>query len=235
METGNELEQEIYEFEDPATGKAVKLPLQVGDVNIKSLIENVIARSNAKAKKQYREEIETMKSRLMDFEETKSRLEELETKTLPAAEKEKREIEKIRQEAIKYKSESENILSALASEKLNNSIYKAAIKHPEIVDTSITTDLFMARCAPKMRNEGGEYKAVANIDGEEMDVVTGFSRWLQKPENKILLKNNLNPGGGSAPNANSNNQGRTITREQFNSMSFAERNEAMKSGAVLTD
>ena len=99
-----------FDFVDPNTNRPVKLPIMVGETNVKSLIESVIAKSNKKAKDQFRLEIQNLQNDVTDYNSVKDKLETLELKNMSNEERQIRDIERQRQELTKAQNETSNTL-----------------------------------------------------------------------------------------------------------------------------
>ena len=72
-----------------------------------------------------------------------------------------------------------------------------------IVDVNKAATLFNAECKPKLVERNGEFFAVAEFDGVEVDISEAKAKWIARDDNKFLLQNTLSPGGGSSGGASS--------------------------------
>lgn len=196
-------EVEAFEFLDPKTRRTVTLPRKVGEVDMKTLLEGVIEKSNTSAKNQFKAQIEELTAKLGDYEEAKSRLADLETSGMSAAEKSKKELERFQKEAERQKGEAERLRNNLYAEKVGNAVFKELGQIKNLVDINKAEKLFNIECKPKLVESNGEFSVVAEYDGQELSLSDARAKWIARDDNKFLLQNTLSPGGGSTGGASS--------------------------------
>lgn len=229
---------ETFEFKNPQTNQNLVLPKTVGQVDMKGLLEGVIAKSNEFARKKYQAELEGLRGQASEAEQLKARIEELENINLPAKDREAKEYQKnltkFQQELEKERTARTQVESILKAEKLNNALMREAAKYPDIIDIEQTTTLFQAQCSPTLSIDGETVKLSAKLNGEETELSEAFTKWLASDRNANLLKNKLQPGSGSAGGSRASTT-TTMTRSQFEALGSAARMAYIAEGGQLKD
>ena len=229
-----EPEVEAFEFLDPKSRRTVTLPRKVGEVDMKTLLEGVIEKSNTSAKNQFKAQIEELTAKLSDYEEAKSRLAELETTGMSAAEKSKKELERFQKEAERNKTEAERLRNNLYAEKVGNAVFKELGQIKNLVDINKAEKLFNIECKPKLVESNGEFSVVAEYDGQELSLSEARAKWIARDDNKFLLQNTLAPGGGST-GGQSQAGAKTMKRDNFSAMKPSEQAAFINQGGDLID
>lgn len=225
-------EDEVYEFLDPKTRRTITLPHKVNGVDLKVLHEGIIEKSNTSAREKFKAQIEELTAKTADYDEIKIRLSDMETSGLSAADKAKRENEKILKDAQQAKADAERYKSSLHSERVKSAVFQELGKTKGLVDINKAATIFNAECKPKLVERNGEFYTVAEFDGAELDIAEAHAKWIARDDNKFLLQNTLSAGAGSA-GGQSGIQGRQISRDQWNQMSEGDRDASLKSGAKI--
>jgi hypothetical protein len=229
---------ETFEFKNPQTNQNVILPKMVGDTDMKSFLEGVIAKSNEFARKKYQSEMDGLRGQLSEADQLKARIEELENINLPAKDREAKEqqksLTKFQKELETERNARTQVESILKTEKLNNALMREASKYPDIIDIEQTTTLFQAQCSPTLSIDGDTVKLSAKLNGEETEFSEAFTKWLASDRNANLLKNKLNPGSGSAGGSRAT-QANTMKRAQFDALGDSAKMEYITKGGQLTD
>jgi hypothetical protein len=231
--------QETFAFVDPQTRKSLALPRQVGEVDLQKLIEGVIAKSNEDFRKKYKSEIENLNSQLSESEKMKARLDELESLTIPAKEREAKQvqaaIEKAQKEAQAKAEAATKYEQAFKSEKLSTELFKAASKHQNIRNLDQVATLFQAQCTPAVVEENGEWKVMAKFNGVELPVSEALGQWLSLEENSNLLTPQLAPGAGSTGGTRTGASASQVRRADFNAMKPAQQMDFIIQGGKVID
>jgi hypothetical protein len=225
---------EAFEFVDPKSRRTITLPRKVGEVDVKTLIEGVIEKSNTNAKNQYKAQIEELTAKLGDYEDAKQRLSELETNGMSAAEKSKKDLERFQKEAERNKGEAERLRQNLYSEKVGNAVFKELGQIKDLVDINKAEKLFNIECKPKLVESNGEFSVVAEYDGQALSLSEARAKWIARDDNKFLLKNTLNPGGGSA-GGQSQPGTKTMKRNDFSAMNPRQQMEFINQGGDVIE
>lgn len=229
---------ETFEFKNPQTNQNVILPKTVGDTDMKSFLEGVIAKSNEFARKKYQGELEQLRGQLSEVDQIKAQLEELQNINLPAKDREAKEyqknLSKFQADLEKERATRTQVETHFKAEKLNNALMREAAKYPDIIDIEQTTTLFQAQCSPTLSIDGENVKLSAKLNGEETELSDAFTKWLASDRNANLLKNKLNPGSGSAGGSRAGTA-KTMKMGEFTKLSFAEQNAFMASGGKPVD
>ena len=229
---------ERFTFTDPRNRQTLELPQKIGDVDLKGLIEGVIAKSNEDFRKKYKGEIDNLSSQLSEADKLKARLDELESLQIPAKEREARQaqaaIEKAQKEAQTTNERATKFEQAFKAEKLNTAILQAAGKHTNIRNLDQVATLFKASCSPAVIEDNGEWKVTAKLNGAEFDLDQALSQFLALEQNSNLLSNQLAPGGGSAGGQRTQPSANKVTKAQFDAMSNADRFAFINNGGQLT-
>jgi hypothetical protein len=237
-ETTAQAGAETFEFKNPQTNQNVILPKTVGDTDMKSFLEGVIAKSNEFARKKYQGELEQLRGQLSEVDQLKAQLEELQNINLPAKDREAKEyqknLSKFQQDLEKERAQRTQVESILKAEKLNNALMREAAKYPDIIDIEQTTTLFQAQCSPTLSIDGENVKLSAKLNGEETELSDAFTKWLASDRNANLLKNKLHPGSGSAGGSRASTT-TTMTRAQFEALGSAARMDYIAKGGGLKD
>lgn len=194
---------DAFEFVDPKSRRTITLPRKVGEVDVKSLLEGVIEKSNTNAKNQYKAQIEELTAKTSDYDELKSRLSDLETNGMSAADKSKKDLERFQKEAEKERNEAKLLRESLHSEKVGNAVFKELGQIKNLVDINKAEKLFNIECRPRLVESNGEFAVVAEYDGQELSLSDARAKWIARDDNKFLLQNTLSPGGGSTGGASS--------------------------------
>lgn len=227
-------EDEVYEFVDPKTRRTLTLPKVINGVDLKVLHEGIIEKSNTSAKNQFRAQIEELTAKTADYDDMKSRLSELETSGLSAQQKAAKESERILKESEKLKAEAERYRKSLHSEKIGNAVFKVLGQTKGLVDINKAATLFNAECKPRLIEKNGEFIAVAEYDGQELDIAEVHAKWIARDDNKILLQNTLTSGAGSTGGAAAI-QSKQMKRADFFAMTpAAQADFIQKGGDVIT-
>lgn len=227
-------EAEVFEFKHPKTHRTLTLPRMIGEVDLKTLLEGTIEKSRVDAKNKAQEQLAELESKVRDYDAIQSRLSEIETTGLSAAEKAKKENERILKQADADKAEAKRLRESLHSEKVNNAVFRELGNIKGIVDVNKAATLFNAECKPRLVERNGEFFAVAEFDGVEVDIADARAKWIARDDNKFLLQNTLQSGAGSA-GGNSAIATKTIGRAKFDTMNAAERVAFINQGGELTD
>lgn len=226
--------QEVFEFKNPVTHKTITLPKKLGDVDMKQLIEGVIQVSRTEKRASYEQQIAELSEKASAYEETKRRLEELESTTMSVSDRAKKDAERAIKEAEANRAKAEKYRSDLHNERLSNAIYKEASKNPEIFNIDQALRLFQAECAPRIIENGDELRMIAHLDGNEANLGEAFEKWIAKDSNANLLKNRLAPGGGSA-GGQRGQPTNSMSKSQFDAMSNDDKFAFINNGGKLTE
>ncbi len=226
---------DTYSFKYPLSGKTVVLPKKIGAIETQTFLEDVIGQSNGKFRKEYRTQIEELTQKAATAETLQARIDELELKLLPEEARKAKEFEnnlKKQESTLKLERDTvQKLTEQLKGEKLGNAISAAASKTAgDLVSPEDAVTLFRAQCAPALVQDGETFKAIAKIDGEEMDISEAWNKWLSSPSKAHLLKNQLSPGGGSAGGQRSSNQSNTMKREDYDRLPVEQQIELAKKG-----
>lgn len=194
---------DAFEFVDPKSRRTITLPRKVGEVDVKSLLEGVIEKSNTNAKNQYKAQIEELTAKTSDYDELKSRLSDLETNGMSAADKSKKDLERFQKESEKERNDAKRLRESMHSEKVGNAVFKELGQIKNLVDINKAEKLFNIECRPRLVESNGEFAVVAEYDGQELSLSDARAKWIARDDNKFLLQNTLSPGGGSTGGASS--------------------------------
>lgn len=227
-------EAEVFEFKHPKTHRTLTLPKMVGEVDLKGLLEGTIEKSKVDEKNRVREQMAELESKVKDFDAVSSRLAELETSGLTAAQKAQKENERILKQSEGDKAEVARLRASLHAEKVNNAVFRELGNVKGIVDVNKAATLFNAECKPRLVERNGEFFAVAEFDGVEVEIADARAKWIARDDNKFLLQNTLQAGAGSA-GGNSIIATKTIGRAKFDTMNATERVAFINQGGELTD
>lgn len=227
-------EAEVFEFKHPKTHRTLTLPKMIGEVDLKGLLEGTIEKSKVDEKNRVREQMAELESKVKDFDAVSSRLAELETSGLTAAQKAQKENERILKQSEGDKAEAARLRASLHAEKVNNAVFRELGNVKGIVDVNKAATLFNAECKPRLVERNGEFFAVAEFDGAEVEIADARAKWIARDDNKFLLQNTLQAGAGSA-GGNSAIATKTIGRAKFDTMNAAERVAFINQGGELTD
>lgn len=226
---------DTYSFKYPLSGKTVVLPKKIGAIETKDFLEDVIGQSNGKFRKEYRTQIDELTQKAATAETLQARIDELELKLLPEEARKAKELEnnlKKQESTLKLERDTvQKLTEQLKGEKLGNAISAAASTTAgDLVSPEDAVTLFRAQCSPALVQDGETFKAIAKIDGEEMDISEAWNKWLSSPSKAHLLKNQLSPGGGSAGGQRSSNQSNTMKRENYDRLPSEQQIELAKKG-----
>lgn len=227
-------EDEVYEFLDPKTRRTITLPYKVNGVDLKVLHEGIIEKSNTSAREKFKAQIEELTAKTADYDDIKTRISDMETSGLSAADKAKKENEKILRDAQQAKADAERYKSSLHSERVKSAVFQELGKTKGLVDINKAATIFNAECKPKLVERNGEFYTVAEFDGAELDIAEAHAKWIARDENKFLLQNTLQAGAGSS-GGQSQNQSKTIKMEAFSKLSFPEQNKLISEGVTPVD
>jgi hypothetical protein len=190
-------EAEVFEFKHPKTHRTLTLPMKVGEVDLKGLLEGTIEKSKVDAKNKVQAQLAELEAKVSDYDLVKAQLDELQTSGLTAAQKATKENERILKQAENANTEAKRLRESLHAEKVNNAVFRELGNIKGIVDVNKAATLFNAECKPKLVERNGEFFAVAEFDGVEVDISEAKAKWIARDDNKFLLQNTLSPGGGS--------------------------------------
>ena len=137
-------EAEVFEFKHPKTHRTLTLPKMIGEVDLKGLLEGTIEKSKVDEKNRVREQMAELESKVKDFDAVSSRLAELETSGLTAAQKATKENERILKQAEGDKAEAARLRASLHTEKVNNAVFRELGNVKGIVDVNKAATLFNA-------------------------------------------------------------------------------------------
>jgi len=228
---------ETFAFFDPQRKQNINLPSKAGEVDLKPLLESVIGHARKERRETLQKEIEELRGQLSKQEQLQARVDELESATLPAKERESKEFEKqfgkLKADAEKARAESAQYQTILKTEKLSNALMREAAKYPDIIDIEQTTTLFQAQCSPTLSIDGDSVRLSAKLNGEDTELSEAFTKWLASDRNANLLKNKLHPGSGSAGGSRAATA-QTMTRAQFSALSPAQQHAAATAGVKLS-
>lgn len=229
---------ETFQFFHRGLKKTIDFPATIGTgenaIPTKAIIEGIIAESRTEARGGLTQKLKDLEAQLVDYEEIKSRLAEIEGSSMTAEQKLKKEQERAQAEIKKRDDMAAKYRSELHSEKLQNALFKEVSKNPEIYNAEQAMRLFQAECSPELIENDDGYQIVASLDGNKIALGESFQKWISKETNANLLKNKLIPGGGSSGGQRGAVKG-TLTRAQFDAMGTAEKVEAINSGVNLID
>jgi len=226
--------EEVYKFNDPKTGRELTLPMVINGVATKQLFEGTIEKSKMAAKKQYQAQIEELTAKASNYEETKNRLAELESGSLSASDKSKKETERYQKEAEKMKTEAERLRANLHKEKVGNAVLKELGEIKGLINVNKAETLFSQECSPRLIEVNGEFKVIADYEGSEVSLSEAREKWIARDDNKFLLQNTLSPGGGST-GGNSSINTKQMKRADFFAQSPAAQAAFMKDGGKVID
>ena len=204
-----------FEFIHPQTKQKVVLPSKIGEVETKSFIEAVIAKSRTDVKSQLSKEYEPLMKEVEQYKDNNAKLQEMldkfENEKLTAEERTLKERKRFEDEA---KSKVE---SAMNEASFFKSMFKSTIEQNQILgEFSGREDVYRPDQAYKLmkaefpievveEDDNGKkrYRTIVklpNTDGtlEDLDPKTAVERWLAMPEHNHFLKSNLQPGSGSS-------------------------------------
>jgi hypothetical protein len=190
-------EAEVFEFKHPKTHRTLTLPMKIGEVDLKGLLEGTIEKSKVDAKNKVQAQLAELEAKVSDYDLVKTQLDELQTSGLTAAQKAQKENERILKQAENASTEAKRLRESLHAEKVNNAVFRELGNIKGIVDVNKAATLFNAECKPKLVERNGEFFAVAEFDGVEVDISEAKAKWIARDDNKFLLQNTLSPGGGS--------------------------------------
>lgn len=227
-------EDEVYEFLDPKTRRTITLPHKVNGVDLKVLHEGIIEKSNTSAREKFKAQIEELTAKTADYDEIKTRLSDMETSGLSAADKAKKENEKILKDAQQAKADAERYKSSLHSERVKSAVFQELGKTKGLVDINKAATIFNAECKPKLVERNGEFYTVAEFDGAELDIAEAHAKWIARDDNKFLLQNTLSPGGGST-GGNSSITTKQMRRADFDAQPPAAQATFVKDGGKVVD
>lgn len=226
--------EEVYKFNDPKTGRELTLPMVINGVATKQLFEGTIEKSKMTAKKQYQAQIEELTAKVSDYEETKSRLADLETGSLSASDKSKKEVERYQAEALKQKTEAERLRLNLHKQMVGTAVIRELGEIKGLVNVNKAETLFSQECSPKLVEVNGEFKVVATYEGSEMSLSEAREKWIARDDNKFLLQNTLSPGSGST-GGQGKASAKTMKRDNFSAMKPSEQAAFINQGGDLID
>lgn len=227
-------EAEVFEFKHPKTHRTLTLPKMIGEVDLKGLLEGTIEKSKVDEKNRVREQMAELESKVKDFDAVSSRLAELETSGLTAAQKAQKENERILKQSEGDKAEAARLRASLHAEKVNNAVFRELGNVKGIVDVNKAATLFNAECKPRLVERNGEFFAVAEFDGAEVEIADARAKWIARDDNKFLLQNTLQAGAGSA-GGQGQNQAKTIKIGDFLSKSLPEQSKLIAEGVKPVD
>jgi Skp family chaperone for outer membrane proteins len=201
----------VFDFVDPATKQKVKLPENVGDVNVKRLLEGVIKKSRndvlSEVERKYQPILEQVQKYESDNSELREMLQKLEDEKLTADERAQKQF---RREVETLKKQSETSAQKAAQYE---TLFKRTTEENSLVgEFSSRQDVHHARQAYMlMKSEfpieviesDGNYRVVVKMpsdtgDMEELDPKTAVERWLAMPDHRHFLKSSLTPGSGTS-------------------------------------
>lgn len=232
---------ETFSFFNPQTKSTVNLPNKIGDVETRPFLESIIAKSNEDFRKKYKGEIDTLNQKLTTFDTMQARLDELESLSLPAKEREAKEFQKqLEKERMAAKTAQEKLSSfenAFKNEKLTNAVMQEASKFSDTLhslDDAVT--LFRAQCSPALVQDGEAFRTVATLDGQEMSVSDAWAKWMNSPSKTHLLKNQLASGAGSTGGARQTPGATPVMKKaSFDAMNATEKMAFINKGGDLID
>lgn len=225
---------EVFEFKHPKTHRTLTLPMKIGEVDLKGLLEGTIEKSKVDEKNRVREQMAELENKVRDFDAVSSRLAELETSGLTATQKAQKENERILKQAEGDKAEAARLRASLHAEKVNNAVFRELGNVKGIVDVNKAATLFNAECKPRLVERNGEFFAVAEFDGVEVEIADARAKWIARDDNKFLLQNTLSPGGGST-GGNSSIQTKNMKRADFFAQSPSAQAAFVKDGGKVID
>jgi hypothetical protein len=196
-------EAEVFEFKHPKTHRTLTLPMKVGEVDMKSFLESIIEKSKVDAKNKVQAQLAELEAKVSDYDLVKSQLDELQTSGLTAAQKAQKENERILKQAENANTEAKRLRESLHAEKVNNAVFRELGNIKGIVDVNKAATLFNAECKPKLVERNGEFFAVAEFDGVEVEISEAKAKWIARDDNKFLLQNTLSAGAGSTGGSSS--------------------------------
>jgi hypothetical protein len=204
---------ETFNFLDPKTKKQLDLPKNVGDINLQGLIGNVIEKSKTDASrenKKLKSDLEALRLQIEDVSTSKedllAKIQEFEDAKLSqeeqAQKKAQREIEKYQKSVAEMQKTADQYKALFEQKSIDTDIYGSIGSH-DVFNPEQAMIFFKNRFKPYLvQNENGMYetKVKIPIDGieEELNVKEAFDKFIAMPENQNLLKNNLQPGGGTS-------------------------------------
>ncbi len=227
---------DTYAFKYPLSQKTVVLPAKIGDIETKKFLEDVIGQSNGR----FRKDIEELTQKAATVDTLQAELDELRLQSLPAEQRKAKELEnKLSKQESALKAERDKIQKLeddLKAKRLALAITSEVGKmSADLVSPEDAATLFRAQCSPALVQDGENFKEVARIDGEEIELSEAWKKWVSQPSKAHLLKNQLSPGGGSAGGQRSSTTSKTMKRAEFNAMDHSERDAFINSGGKLTE
>lgn len=233
---------DFVEMKNPFTGEPVKVPRY-----LESFIGAVASFNRKGAAEKASGEIERLKMELDDAK-------------IQAAEAGK--TKGLDKQVEQMKAEHEKAIKAV-SEQAQKFEQEAGAWRGKYEDTRISNDLFSALPAAELHNPAqtmatiralgkprlvekfdingsgtGLYETVLEMDGAALPAKEYITKFFSADENKFHLKNKLAPGGGTTAGNQMNTNGgggKAITRAEFDKMNAAERSDAIKNGATISE
>lgn len=224
-------EAEVFEFKHPKTHRTLTLPMKIGEVDLKGLLEGTIEKSKVDAKNKVQAQLAELEAKANDYDAMKSQLDELQSSGLTAAERKKKDDERVQGEIKRAKDEAERYKSSLHAERVGNAVYSEFGKVKGIVDINKASTLFKAECNPRLIERAGEFITVADYDGQELAISEAHAKWIARDDNKFLLQNTLSPGGGSTGSTGAV-KAKQMTRADFDALKPAERMAFINDGGT---
>lgn len=209
-----------FRFKDPKSGRDISLPATIGDVNTKSLIEGIIAKSNTDAKNKYRKIEDLLGQKDKSIADIRAELDDVKLQQLPEKE---RDLFKQRQESEKM---TKDLDLAMASAVQNRNFFESYLVKNEILkvmgkkmengqeaynpDTSMA--VLLANSVARVEDvKNDDNKTVghkvflkttlrdSNGNAEEVELEPGeiVPRFLNLPGNENMLKASIAPGHGT--------------------------------------
>ena len=211
-----EVQEETFEFMDNhGTKYDVPKVIKYGDseIPIQVLIGSAISKSRketqSKVESKYADVIKEMNAIKGEYEDTKSKLEEIENKNNPETNTEviklRKDLERFQKEKEVKEKEAQNNLEKYKKERINGEFHKGLTGY-DLYNYDQATKIFMNDVDIEYLEEDGssKIKVRANLptDSGDFQEIEGnvkevFGKWIGLPSNSYLLKNTLNPGGGT--------------------------------------
>jgi len=229
---------DTYAFKYPQSQKTVVLPAKIGNLETKKFLEDVIGQSNGQRRAEYKTQIEELTQKAATVETLQARIDELELQLLPAEQRKAKEYEtKLSKQESAIKAERDTIQrleNDLRSKNLALAITSEVGKmSADLVSPEDAATLFRAQCSPALVQDGENFKTVAKIDGEEMELSEAWNKWISSPSKAHLLKNKLQPGGGSAGGGRAVAGVKEMRRADYDALSHEQRNTFLKEGGKV--
>ena len=205
-QTGEEGENRTFEFFDPSTKQKINIPEKIGDLDMRQIINGIIAKSRKDAEKKFESIKQAIGEKDATVEELRHQLEQYELEKLPKAERDReivsRELEQIKKQLSEKEQAANDNWHLFRQHKVDNDIFQALSGY-DLCNAGQTAMLIKSfGQAEIVKDDSGQFNTAMkmNVDGivEEISPREFVQKWLSLPENAHHLKNNLKSGGGTS-------------------------------------